>query len=470
MAEPSRRPVRMFDTSLRIPADGPRGLPVINNLRFLATSYRYVLQTMAPFHEQPVVPVTAGNGSVVVALGDAAVRQVFTDNATFHRAGEGVFSLPPDQAWSKMFQAVITANGDEHRRRRRLLMPVVQKSALDFYREIFDDTYRTSRFADAADVRPFDMAAEFMRISKTNMLRGLLGLDDTDANRALADDVLALLKGSTRPSIILLRWNQPFTPYGRWLGTVADAYHRLVALIAERRTQPGRLDALSIICNTTDEDGDYLSTDEIAGELHAFFAAGFETTAMTMTWALLTMLASGDDLRPGGELDTTDERVIDAVVKESQRLLPAVPITLPRRVTTDAPIAGSPPVPAGALLFVSAAMEHHNPQVYDEPYAFRPARWLAGDEAPKPQSFFPFGIGARRCLGAAFADLQARVTLGNLGHHVDRLRLLTHDIDYHMTSGVVAGPRRPVPVSFDHGAARRSPQALTGTVNVMWRQ
>src|SRR6185295_12013035 len=110
--------------------------------------------------------------------------------------------------------------------------------------EIFDETYRTSRFADVTDGRPFDMATEFMRISKANMLRGLLGLDDTDANRALADDVLALLKGSTRPSVILLRWNQPFTPYGRWLRTVADAYHRLVALIAERRTQPSRLDAL----------------------------------------------------------------------------------------------------------------------------------------------------------------------------------------------------------------------------------
>src|SRR4029079_6967944 len=161
-----------------------------------------------------------------------------------------------------------------------------------------------------------------------------------------------------------------------------------------------------------------------------------------MTWALLTMLASTEDLRPGGELDTTDERVIDAWVRHPHRCLPAVPLTLPRRVVADASIAGSPPVPAGALLFVSAAVEHHNPQVYDEPYAFRPARWRGGAEAPKPQSFFPFGIGARRCLGAAFADLQARVTLGNLGRHVDRLRLHTHDIDYHMTQGVVGGPRR----------------------------
>jgi hypothetical protein len=80
MTEPRRSATKMFDTSLRIAAAGPRGIPVVNNLRFLGVSHRYALDTMAPFHQQPVVPVTGGNGSMVVALGDAAVRQVFADN------------------------------------------------------------------------------------------------------------------------------------------------------------------------------------------------------------------------------------------------------------------------------------------------------------------------------------------------------------------------------------------------------
>src|SRR5262249_54544927 len=148
---------------------------------------------------------------------------------------------------------------------------------------------------------------------------------------------------------------------------------RLAVLIEQRRTGPSRPDALSIICNTTDEDGDFLSTEEIAGELHGLFSAGFETTAMTMTWALLVMLAAGADL------DHADEKVLDATIRESQRLLPAVPLSLPRRVVTDVPIGGSPPVPAGALLFLSAAIEHHNPAAYAEPFAFRPERWADPD-------------------------------------------------------------------------------------------
>jgi len=68
---------------------GRRVVPIVNNLRFLATAYRYAMQTMAPFHEQPVVPVTSGNASIVVALGEESVQQVVTDNATFHRAATG---------------------------------------------------------------------------------------------------------------------------------------------------------------------------------------------------------------------------------------------------------------------------------------------------------------------------------------------------------------------------------------------
>jgi cytochrome P450 len=129
MAEP-----KMFDTSLRMAAPGPRGRPLVNNLRFLATAHRYAMTTLAPFHDQPIAPITVDNASIVVALGEAAVKQVVTDNATFHRASAGVFNLPAGQPWSKMFEGIITYNEDEHRRRRRLLMPVVHRSAMDHYR------------------------------------------------------------------------------------------------------------------------------------------------------------------------------------------------------------------------------------------------------------------------------------------------------------------------------------------------
>jgi cytochrome P450 len=334
---------------------------------------------------------------------------------------------------------------------------------MDYYRQVFAETFAESRFADTANGTPFDMVAEFYAISKRNMLRGMLGVTDNEANRQLAGDILELSAGVTNPGVILAPVNKPWTPYGRWVGKVSSAYDRLAALIEERRLTPGRLDALSIVCNTTDEDGSVLSTEEIAGELHAFFSAGFETTAMTMTWALLTMLAGRHDLDPAAE--TT----VDAVIKESQRLIPAVPMSLPRRLTADVSIGGSAPVPAGSMLFLSAVIEHHNPRVYAEPFAFRPQRWIDAAN-PKPASFFPFGIGARRCLGASFAELQARVTLGALAEQSRKLELLTTDVDYRMKSGVTGAPRKPIMVRYAPTGSTPEPPTLTGTVTMLWKQ
>ncbi len=461
----------MFDMSLRLDAAGPKGVPLVNNLKFMATSADYATRVMAPFHDQPVIPVTRGHGSVVLVTGEQAVRQVFTDNDTFHRAGEELFDLPKGRTFSGMFDAVITANGDEHRRRRRLLMPVVQKSAMDHYREIFADTFHHSRFADAAACdEPFDMAAEFLEISMTNLLRGMLGLPDSAENRELAALILSLTASITHPAVILFRHDAAWTPYGRWVRRVAAAYERLAELIEQRRQEPPRWDALSIVCNTTGEDGERLSTSEIAGELHAFFSAGFETTALTLTWALLTIIA-----RPAGSgtagplgLDLTDETVLDAVVKESQRLLPAVPISLPRRVVRDVEIAGSAAVPRGAMLWAASIVEHHRPESYPEPEVFLPRRWLDAATGPRPHEFFPYGIGARRCLGAAFADLQVRVTLGLLARQRRQPELLTREVAYRMRSGVSAAPRGPVLVRLGPPGADRTP--VTGGVTAYWRQ
>ncbi|WP_327011058.1 cytochrome P450 [Dactylosporangium sp. NBC_01737] len=449
----------LFDTALRIDAPGPSGVPVVNNLKLIRDSARFLLGRVGPF-EQPVVPATAGNGSVVVVRGREGVKQVFTDNVAFHRA-DGLFDLPPGRPWSGMFDAVITANGAEHTRRRKLLMPAVHRTAMTHYQAVFADTFERSRFA-ALDGEPFDLKRECLRISKANLMRCLLGLDDADGLGAFADQIVTLGADAADPRVLLFKRDLPWSPYGRWLRRVAGAYDRLAALIAQRRAGEPRPDALSILCHAVDEDGDRLSTEEIAGELHGFFAAGFETTAMTMSLALITLLGSPDPDAAPPDPSTVEE--LEAALKESQRLLPAVPITLPRRVTTTVEIAGSPPVPKGALLFMAPLLEHRDPLVYPEPQVFRPRRWRAGAPGPRQYEFIPFGLGPRRCLGAEFADLQVRTTL-SLMLERGLPGLATSRVDYGMVNGVTAGPRRPVPVR----AHAPKWTVLTGSVTAVWK-
>ncbi|WP_433201651.1 cytochrome P450 [Dactylosporangium sp. CS-047395] len=430
---------RLFDMSLRVDAPGPGGLAVANNLRFMARSPRYLLGRLERFSGRSVVPVTGGNGSIVVLRGPAASRLLFTDNETFQRP-PGILTVPPGRPWSGMFDAVITANGAEHTRRRRLVMPAVHRTAVERYTEVFARTFAESRFA-GGQTAPFDAKAEFLRISKANLLRCLLGLEPTPALTAQADVIVRLGGEALSPGVLALRRDIPFTPYSRWLRRVAWAYERLATLIERRRTEPPAPDALSILCHTRDESGDHLTTGEIVGELHGFFSAGFETSAMTMTVALLALVGSPD---PAGaaRADVDTATGLDAAVREAQRVMPVVPITLPRHTTRAVTVAETE-VPAGAWTFVSPLLEHRDASVYPQPHRFSPARWTSAPGGP--YTFMPFGMGPRRCLGAEFADAQVRTTLRLIAER-GLPSLVTTEIGYDTVNGVVAGPPNPVVV------------------------
>lgn len=442
-----------FDTSLRVAAAGPGGIPLTNNLRFLARSPGYLLRRMERFTGQPVVPVTDRNGSVVLLRGRTAARQMFTDNVTFQRP-DGILSLPSGKPWSGMFEAVITANGGEHTRRRKLLMPAVHRTAIEHYTSVFARTFAASAFAGTG---VFDARDEFLRISKANMLRCLLGLEPTDELSAMSDVIVRLGGDSLTPGVMAFKRDLPGTPYRRWLRRVAWAYERLAVLIEERRAHEPRPDALSILCHTVDEAGDRLTTDEIVGELHGFFSAGFETTAMTMTVALLPLIGSPD---PGAAASFAGD--LESSVRESQRIMPVVPLTLPRYAAQPVTV-GDVDVPAGALVFVSALLEHRDPVVYPAPTRFDPDRWTGA--SPKPYEFMPFGLGPRRCLGAEFAEAQLRTTLGLL---VARglPTLVSTGVDYGTVNGVVAGPSKPVVV--DTGVTSSRLTRVTGSVTEVW--
>jgi cytochrome P450 len=456
MTDTVTKPARLFDMTLRVDAAGPRGIAQVNNLAFFAAGPRYLLRRMERFTGQTVVPITNRHGSVVLVRGRAAARQVFTDNETFHRP-DGLLDLPPGRPWSRMFEAVLSANGSEHTRRRKLIMPAVHRSAVEHFTDVFAMTFAESRFAQRGR---FDARAECLRISKANMLRCLLGIEPTDELSAMADAIVRLGGDALSPGVLAMKRDLSWTPYGRWLRRVAWAYERLVVLIEQRRGEEPRADALSILCHTTDESGDRLTTDEIVGELHSFFAAGFETTAMTMAAALLPLLGSPDP--DGAEVpDVTDPVQLDAAVKEAQRIIAVVPVTLPRRAVVPVTV-GETAVPAGSLVFVSSLLEHRNPEVYPEPTHYRPSRWT--EQPPKPYEFFPFGLGPRRCLGAEFADAQVRATLRLIAER-GLPTLVSTEVDYGTVNGVVAGPRKPIVVDTSNGR----PARITGSVTAVWQ-
>jgi len=227
------------------------------------------------------------------------------------------------------------------------------------------------------------------------------------------------------------------TPGRRRLIRSADRLDRIIAaMIAQRRADQaaGRAgdDVMSLLLRTRDEEsGDSLSDEQVRDEVMTLVLAGHETTAMALSWAIrdLTMnpaalawlRAELDALpdRPLGFADLPALPRTHAIVAEAMRLHP--PAWVIGRYAREGLELGRWRVPAGSAVLASQYAMHRHPRYWPEPGAFRPHRWIAGDgnydeRAPGvPRAvWFPFGFGARKCIGDQFAWVEAVLVLATL--------------------------------------------------------
>jgi len=191
----------------------------------------------------------------------------------------------------------------------------------------------------------------------------------------------------------------------------------LLAMIAERRADPtlaDREDILSMLLEAKfePEDGETapqgMSDDEIRDQLMTLLLAGHETTATALAWTfdlLLRNPAAYERLR--AEIRDGGDEYLKATITEALRLRPVVPLA-GRRLVDDLQVDGLD-LPAGTDVSPAIWLTHTRPDLYPEPYAFRPERFL--EASPETYGWIPFGGGVRRCLGAAFAEFEMRVVL-----------------------------------------------------------
>jgi cytochrome P450 len=190
--------------------------------------------------------------------------------------------------------------------------------------------------------------------------------------------------------------------------------------IRERRAASDleqRDDVLSLLLQARHEDGSAMTDEELRDELMTLLVAGHETTASSLAWAVERSVRTPgvlDRLRDG------DDDYVDAVCKETLRLRPILALVL-RRLTEPMEIGGRL-LPAGVNLAPCIYLVHRRPDVYPDPYAFRPERFI--ERPPGTYTWIPFGGGVRRCLGASFALFEMRVVLREL---VKRLELRATD-------------------------------------------
>jgi len=311
--------------------------------------------------------------------------------------------------------SVLLLDGAEHIRPRTLLMPSFHGERMRFYGETMAEITRDvmARWPEDQSLVLHDHTQE---ITLQVILRTVFGADAGGEEQRLGDQIKHMLASaesrlSIMPMVYLAdRHHLEDQAPWKWLLKRRNAVDATIfAQIARRRRDPdlsARQDVLSMLLGARDDQGQGMTDMELRDELMTALAAGHETTATGLAWAL--------EIRACGERPEPDKLAtlpyLDATVKEVLRLRPVVPVV--GRVLKRGTTLGGFTMPAGTTVGACIYLAHRNPDVYPEPDQFRPERFLGVQ--PDPVSWLPFGGGIRRCIGAAFALYEMKIVLGTM--------------------------------------------------------
>jgi cytochrome P450 len=249
------------------------------------------------------------------------------------------------------------------------------------------------------------------------ILRAVFGVTEPERVKELAAPLRAVLDTvASRRRVLALMLTSgrsgPRSPWARFAATRRHADDLLHAEIEARRADPAeRDDVLSLLMAARDEDGRALSDEELRDELMTLLVAGHETTATALAWTLERLARHPEALATAkAEARAGGHEFLDATIKETLRLRPVVPAVVRQ---LQAPMTfGGWNLPAGAHIGPSIYLLHRRPDLYPDPLAFRPQRFL--ERSYGTYEWIPFGGGVRRCLGASFALFEMQVVLSTL--------------------------------------------------------
>jgi cytochrome P450 family 138 len=391
-------------------------MPKVLQGLFFAVSRRWMIQRLARRYGNVFTANIPIYGRVVVVGDWRLAKQVFTTGP------EELGNIRPNLSRLLGSGSVFALDGDDHRWRRRLLAPPFHgKSMKNYERIIEEETLRES--ADWPEGRPFATLPSMMHITLNAILRAVFGAEgaELDELRRLIPPWVTLgsrLAALPRPERNFGR----FSPWGRF-AECRRQYDIIVdKLIDVERADPNfaeRTDVLALMLRSTYQDGSAMSRKDIGDELLALLTAGHETTASTLGWAFERLSRHPDVL--GALVDEADNAGEDggnelrqAAILEVQRARTVIDFA-GRRVSPPVFQLGEWVIPRGDSIIVSIAQIHNDASVFPDPDRFDPKRYIGS----KPSSFawIPFGGGTRRCVGAAFANMEMDVVLRTVLRH-----------------------------------------------------
>jgi cytochrome P450 len=374
----------------------------------------------------PVAALEDEGRRLAFVFSPAYVQDVLTDVATYHSQFFAIRGSR-NSAQRRITSNILSQNGQEHKRFRRLVMSPFQKKCFEPYHTVLaklaGDLVASWQPGETRNIFS-EMTRYMLRV--TGIL--LFGCDVDGLTYEIGRDIERWIALNHAVGIgAFVPDNAAGASYGELLAAAASLEQKVRALIGHRRgTGAGGEDVLSRLISAHDDSGGGMTDAESIGQTTVLFGAAHLTTANTLTWTLFLLaqhprvasaLVEELDAALGGALPSLrqlDELpLLDAVIKESMRILPASAYS--HRVNVRAVQLGDLRLPPGTPIIFSQVITHHIPELFPEPEAFRPERWQT--ISPSPYAYFPFAAGPRMCIGAGLATMILKLTLAVILQH-----------------------------------------------------
>jgi cytochrome P450 len=345
-------------------------------------------------------------------------------------------------------RSVLITSGPLHKRQRKLLAPPLHGARLREFSQIIQriaDTH-VATLTPGRKLRAIELTTAF---TLDVIIQTVFGATDEDEVRVLRGLIHEMVHALPALLVVVPQLKQPwFPPWARFLSARGSFRDWTLAKIRHaRRSQERPASVMSLLLDARYDDASEMDDEEICDQLVTLLLAGHETTAITLA-NCMARVCHHPDIAQGlrDELARTDDVArapyLSAFVDETLRLDVVVP-DVGRIANREFALDDQLTVRKGQLVLISIEGLHMDAELYPEPLTFRPERFLARKFAP--HEFVAFGGGVRRCIGAAFSELETKLMLATLLRSRS-WQLTRGKLDRRVRRNVTMGPQHGVPI------------------------
>jgi cytochrome P450 len=389
---------------------GPTSPPLIQTLRWGFRPLAFMQECRERYGHSFSVKFLGFKSPMVMISDPEAIKALYSERAHGLPPGRNLVLEPIMGP-----RSLLLLEGDDHLARRKLMLPPFHGERMRSYQPAVEEIL-------AAEVDSWPLGEAFaihprmQAVTLEVILRVVFGVAEGPRLERLRGMLGRVLMETASPLAQLIglasqRFGGRRGPWAMFERQLRAVDELLYSEIAERRSQPDleeRGDILSALILARFEDGEGMSDSELRDQLITLLLAGHETTATGLAWAFDLLLRHPESLRRLREsLERGEGDYLRATIAEVLRLRPVVPLA-GRRLASELSVEGVT-LPAGTDVSPAIWLTHTRADVYPEPFAFRPERFL--DQGPDTYAWIPFGGGIRRCLGASFAEFEMRIAL-----------------------------------------------------------